>query len=76
MTPTSILGIFTDIWLNLMVNVGKYTYHTWIVWDWNIWDKVPCNPRIRGKDRFFRDAAFYQIGPSYGFHASASAAAY
>ena len=25
LTPTSMLGIFTDIWLNLMVNVGKYT---------------------------------------------------
>ena len=28
-------GIFTYIWLIFMVNVGKYTYHTWILWDLN-----------------------------------------
>ena len=25
-------GILTYIWLMLMVNVGKYTIHTWILW--------------------------------------------
>ena len=25
-------GMFTYIWLIFMVNVGKYTYHTWILW--------------------------------------------
>ena len=26
-------GIFTYIWLIFMVNVGKYTIYTWMVWD-------------------------------------------
>ena len=28
----SMYGIFTYIWLNLMVNAGKYTIHIYIVW--------------------------------------------
>ncbi len=26
-------GIFTYIWLIYMVNVGKYTIHTWMLWE-------------------------------------------
>ena len=29
----SMYDIFTYIWLIHMVNVGKYTIHTWILWD-------------------------------------------
>ena len=29
----SMYGIFTYIWLIFMVNVGKYRYHTWMVWE-------------------------------------------
>ncbi len=28
----SMYGIFTYIWLIFMVNVGKYTYQSWILW--------------------------------------------
>ena len=31
----SMYGIFTYIWLIVMENVGKYRYHTWMVWDWS-----------------------------------------
>ena len=31
-TIGSMYGIFTYIWLIFMVNVGKYIYHTWILW--------------------------------------------
>ena len=26
-------GMLTYIWLKFMVNVGKYIYHTWMLWD-------------------------------------------
>ena len=47
----SMYGIFTYIWLIFMGNVGKYTYHTWILRDWK---KSPLStgymPRYRRID--------------------------
>ena len=36
----SMYGIFTYIWLNLMVNAGKYTIHIYIVWYGFIWNSL------------------------------------
>ena len=36
----SMYGIFTYIWLILMVNVGKYFYHTWILWGFQVGKKT------------------------------------
>ena len=35
----SMYGIFTYIWLIFMVNVGKYFYHTWILWGFQVGKK-------------------------------------
>ena len=40
----SMYGIFTYIYHKNQPNVGKYTYHTWMVWDCLIY-LIECNPR-------------------------------
>ncbi len=39
-------GIFTYIWLNFMINVGKYTIH-WVIWDRILWRNIFFIPNNR-----------------------------
>ena len=54
----SIYGIFCYIWLIFMVNVGRYTIHTWILWVMKFWGlKIhfaqPVTPRVSNAIRCF-----------------------